>query len=57
MCAIDGGERPDVYSMTDADDHYRPSRPAVWLFICAVLGFISIGVALTVAIVRAMGGE
>ena len=43
--------------MTDDDTHYRPSRPAARLFICAVMGFISIGVALTVAIVRALGGE
>lgn len=43
--------------MTDDDTHYRPLFPAAWLFICAVLGLISIGVALTVAIVRALGGE
>ena len=37
-------------------DHDVPSRPAVWLFICAVLGLLGAGGALTYAVVRAMGG-
>ena len=38
-------------------DHDVPSCPAVWLFICAVLGLLTTVAALTVAVVSAMGGE
>ena len=38
-------------------DHDTPSRTAVWLFICAVLGLLTTGAALIIAAVRALGGE
>jgi hypothetical protein len=38
-------------------DHDTPPRAAVWLSIGAVLGLLTIGASLTVAVVRALGGE
>ena len=38
-------------------DHNTPPRAAVWLSIGAVLGVLTTGASLTIAVVRALGGE